>query len=228
MELKENERIDDLQYNGLKIIQNKDAFCFGIDAVLLANFAKNIKDNATVVDLCSGTGIIAILIEAKTKCSKIYAVEIQKEMSEMARRSVEFNNQQNKIEVLNNDLKDIDKILGKASVDAITVNPPYKKKGSGIINEIDTKTIARHEIFCTLEDIIEVADKVLKIGGSLYMIHRMERLVDVLSTMRNNRIEPKRIKFIHPSVDKAPNLFLIEGIKHGKAFLKVEKSEYVW
>ena len=228
MELKENERIDDLQYNGLKIIQNKDAFCFGIDAVLLANFAKNIKDNTTVVDLCSGTGVVAILIEAKTKCSKIYAIEIQKEMAEMANRSIFLNNQQNKIEVVNIDLKDLDKKIGKACVDAITVNPPYKKKGSGIINELDTKTIARHEIFCTLEDIIEMADKVLKIGGSFYMIHRMERLVDVLTAMRNKRIEPKRIQFIHPSADKAPNLFLVEGIKHGRAFLKVEKPEYVW
>lgn len=228
MELKENERIDDLQFKGLKIIQNKDAFCFGIDAVLLANFAKTVKDNSTVIDFCSGTGIVAILLEGKAKCKKIYAVEIQKEMAEMASRSVNMNNQQDKIEVLNIDLKETSKVLGKVCVDAITVNPPYKKKGSGIINELDTKTISRHEVLCTLEDIIDEAEKILKIGGSLFMIHRMERLVDVLSVMRNKKIEPKRIQFVHPSANKAPNLFLIEGVKHGKTFLKVENPIYVY
>lgn len=228
MELKKNERIDDLQYQGLKIIQNEKGFCFGIDAVLLSDFAKNIKEDSVVIDLCSGTGIIAILLEAKTKAKKIYAVEIQKEMAEMSSRSVILNHQQEKIEVINEDLKKINTIFGKATIDAITVNPPYKKAGSGIINELDTKTISRHEVLCTLEDIIQVASIVLKTSGSIYMVHRTERLVDVISIMRKYKIEPKRIRLIHPSVQKAPNLFLIQGIKNAKPFLKVEEPLYVY
>ncbi|MBQ9314707.1 MAG: tRNA1(Val) (adenine(37)-N6)-methyltransferase [Clostridia bacterium] len=228
MKLKKDERVDDLQFKDLKIIQNKNAFCFGIDAVLLSDFAKNVKNNSTVVDLCSGTGIVAILLEGKTKIKKIYAVEIQQEMAEMASRSVLLNHQEEKIEVINEDLKRIDTILKKDSVDAITVNPPYKKAGSGIINETDTKSISRHEVLCTLEDIIKVSARLLKTSGSIYMVHRTERLVDVLSEMRSEKIEPKRIRFIHPSYGKAPNLFLVEGIKHAKPFLKIEEPIYVY
>lgn len=228
MELKENERIDDLQYKNLKIIQNKKAFCFGIDAVLLSDFAKKIKDDSIVLDLCSGTGIVAILMEAKTNAKKIYGIEIQNDIAEMAKRSVLLNNQEEKVEILNEDLKNIDKIFKKESVDAITVNPPYKKAGSGIINELDTKTISRHEIFCTLEDILEKSSKVLKTGGSFFMVHRTERLVDILSIMRLKKVEPKRIRFVHPSFGKAPNLVLVEGIKGGKPFLKVDDPIYVY
>lgn len=228
MELYENERIDDLQINGLKIIQNTKAFCFGIDAVLLSDFAKDIKDNSTVVDLCSGTGIVAILLQAKTKAKKIYAVEIQKEIAEMAKRSVELNNQQDVIEILNEDLKKLDNVLPKASIDVVTVNPPYKKSGSGIINDMDTKAISRHEVSCTLEDVIQTSAKILKVGGTFYMIHRTERLVDVLYKMRLEKLEPKKIKFIHPTYDKAPNLFLVEGVKGGKSFLKVDSPIYVY
>lgn len=228
MELKENERIDDLQFKGLKIIQNEKAFCFGIDAVLLSDFAKGIKKDSTVVDLCSGTGIIAILIEAKTDAKKIFAVEIQNEMAEMTRRSVIMNHQQDKIEVLNEDLNNLHNVLGKASIDAITVNPPYKKSGCGVINDLDSKTISRHEVLCTLEEVIKMSEYLLKPAGSIYMVHQIERLVDVLAVMRKEKLEPKRIRFIHPSVDKAPNLFMVEGVKHGKPFLKVEEPIYVY
>lgn len=228
MELKENERIDDLQFKNLKIIQNEKAFCFGIDAVLLSDFAKKISKKSTVVDFCTGTGIIAILLAGKTECQKIYAVEVQKEMAEMAKRSVEMNNQENVIEIINDDLNNIENYIKPASVEAVTVNPPYKKKGSGVINELDTKTIARHEILCSLEDIIKKSSKILKFGGSLFMVHRVERLVDVLTAMRVCKIEPKRIKFIHPTANKAPNLFLVEGVKGGKPFLKVEEPLYVY
>lgn len=228
MELKENERIDDLQLNGLKIIQNKKFFCFGIDAVLLSHFAKDIKDNAKVVDLCTGNGIVAILLEAKTKAKKIYGIEIQSEVADMAKRSIMMNGQAERIEIINTDLKRLDELFEKESVDAITVNPPYKKSGSGIINEFDTKTISRHEVLCTLEDIIEKSRKVLKTGGAFYMINRVERLVDCLSVMREYKLEPKRIRFIHPSSDKAPNLFMVEGRKGGKPFLKIEDPIYVY
>ena len=168
------------------------------------------------------------MLAEKIKAKKIYAIEIQKEIAEMAKRSVLMNNQQDKIEVINEDIMNIDKIIKPSTVDAITVNPPYQKKGSGIINELDTKTISRHEVLCSLEDIIDKSVKLLKTGGLFYMIHKTERLVDILSIMRYKKIEPKRIKFIHPTYDKAPNLVLIEGAKGGKPFLKVDNPLYVY
>ncbi len=228
MELKENERIDDLQFKGLKIIQNKNGFCFGIDAVLLSDFAKGIKPKATVVDFCTGTGIIPILLSGKTAANKIYGIEIQEDVAEMAHRSVEMNELQEKIEIVNRDLNNIKDIICAGSVDAVTVNPPYKKRGSGIINEKDTKTISRHEISCTLEDIIKESARILKSGGSMYMIHKSERLVDALCSMRKEKIEPKRIRFIHPSIGQAPNLVLIEGVRSGGNFLKIENPLYVY
>lgn len=229
MELKNKERIDDLQYKGLKIIQNEDGFCFGIDAVLLSDFAKTMKKTDTVVDFCTGTGIIAILLSGKVeKIKKIYAVEIQEEVANMAKRSVELNNLEEKIEIINRDLNDIDDILKAGTIDAITVNPPYKAANSGIINEEDTLTIARHEISCTLEDIIKKSAKLLKSGGNFYMIHRPERLVDIMYNMRKYKIEPKRIRFVHPNVNAVSNLVLIEGSRAGRAFLKFEKPLYVY
>lgn len=228
MELKNNERIDDLQYKGLKIIQNEKDFCFGIDAVLLSDFAKGIKDGSNVVDLCTGNGIIAILLSGKTNAKEIVGVEIQEHVAEMANRSVEMNNIQDRVKIINEDLTKLKEKIKAGTVDAITVNPPYKAKNSGLINERDTKTIARHEISCTLEDIIIEASRELKSSGNLYMIHKTERLVDILSLMRKHNIEPKRIRFIHPNVNEAPNLVLVEGLRSGKAFLKVEKPLYVY
>ena len=228
MELKNNERIDDLQYKGLKIIQNEKDFCFGIDAVLLSDFAKGIKDGSNVVDLCTGNGIIAILLSGKTNAKEIVGVEIQEHVAEMANRSVEMNNIQDRVKIINEDLTKLKEKIKAGTVDAITVNPPYKAKNSGLINERDTKTIARHEISCTLEDIIIEAARELKSSGNLYMIHKTERLVDILSLMRKHNIEPKRIRFIHPNVNEAPNLVLVEGLRCGKAFLKVEKPLYVY
>lgn len=228
MELKENERIDDLQYKGLKIIQNTKGFCFGIDAVLLSDFARNIRKNSIVLDLCSGTGIVAILLEAKTEVKKIYAVEIQDEIADMSKRSIDLNKQSEKIEVINDNLKNIDKYFAKESIDVVTVNPPYKKAGSGVINELDTKTISRHEVLCTLDDIINKSQVVLKTGGSFFMVHRVERLVDIFYLMRKRNIEPKRVRFVHPEEGKAPNLVLVQGVKGGKSFLKVEDPIYVY
>ncbi len=228
MVIRENERIDDLQYKELKIIQNKDGFCFGIDAVLLANFAKNMKRKNLVVDLCTGTGIVAILLSGKTDAKKIIGVEIQKESAEMAKRSVELNSIQDRVEIINEDLKKLKPIIEAGSVDAVTVNPPYMKAGSAIVNDENKMSIARHEVCCTLEDVIKESARMLKTNGEFFMVHKPERLVDIFCTMRKYKIEPKRIRFVHPSADKPANIVLIEGSRDGKEFLKFEKPLYVY
>ena len=228
MKIKENERIDDLQFKGLKVIQNKKEFCFGIDAVLLANFAKNIKKNSYIVDLCTGTGVVAILLSGKSQVAKIDAVEIQKYIAEMASRSISLNSLDNKINIINCDLKELKTVIPSATVDVVTVNPPYKPKNSGLVNESNSKTIARHEILCTLDDIVKEAARLLKFGGSLFMVHRTERVVDVCASMREFGVEPKRIKFIHSDHNSAPNLFLIEGVRGAKPFLIFEKPLFVY
>ena len=227
MELKENERIDDLQYKDLKIIQNKTGFCFGIDAVLLANFAKNMKKKDVVVDLCTGNGVIAILLAGKTDAKKIYAVEIQEEVAEMAKRSIELNNMKDRVEILNKNLTDLKEEIPSATVDAITVNPPYMKAGSGIVNEGNSLTIARHEISCTLEDVIRESARMLKFNGEFFMVHKPERLVESFCLMRKYKIEPKRIQFVSSSPQKAAKLILIEGIYGANPSLKFENPVYV-
>ena len=222
MNLNENERIDDLQYKGLKLIQNTKGFCFGIDAVLLANFAKNMKKCETVVDLCTGNGVVAILLSGKTSASKIYGVEIQEDVANLAKRSVEFNKLDGRVEILNKNLKDLKDSIPSATVDSVTVNPPYMKAGSGVINDENTLMIARHEISCTLEDVVKEAARLLKFNGEFFMIHKPERLVEIFCVMRKYKIEPKRIKLVQPSANKPANLVLIEGSKNAGEFLKVE------
>ena len=182
----------------------------------------------TVVDLCTGTGIVAILLSGKTNAKKIVGVEIQEESSEMARRSVEMNSLQDRVEILNEDLKKLKNIIGAGSVDTVTVNPPYMKAGSAIINEVNSLTIARHEVCCTLEDVIKEAARMLKTNGEFFMVHKPERLVDIFCIMRKYKIEPKRIRFVHPSAEKPSNIVLIEGSRDGKEFLKFEKPLYVY
>ena len=228
MELKENERIDDLELNDLKIIQNKNGFCFSMDSVLLSDFAKNIKPNSKVIDLGTGTGILPILISAKTKSCKIVGIEIQKEVADMASRSILLNNLQDKIEIVCEDIKNLKNIYETNSFDAIVTNPPYKIKGSGGINELQTKLISRHEIAANLEDFISISSYLLKDQCSIYMVHRPERLVDILSIFRKYKLEPKELKFVHPSSDKAPNLVLIKATKNAKPFLKVDKPLYIY
>ena len=229
MELKNGERIDDLQLNGLKIIQNEKGFCFGIDAVLLSDFAKNMKKADKIIDLCSGNGVVALLLTEKIKnFKKIYEVEVQEEVAEMAKRSIELNELEEKITIINKNLKDLKEEFESGTIDAITVNPPYKAKGSGIINEENALTIARHEVLCTIEDIIKESARLLKSGGNFYMVHRPERLVDIFYYMRKYKIEPKRIRFVQPNKDSAPNLVLIEGSRSGRAFLKFENPLCVY
>ncbi|MEA4825386.1 tRNA1(Val) (adenine(37)-N6)-methyltransferase [Clostridium sp. JNZ J1-5] len=225
--VREDETLDDLQLNGLHVIQKRDGFRFGVDAVLLANFAEIKKDNR-VVDLCSGTGIIPFIIAGKTKASNITGIEIQNEMVEMANRSIRFNNLENRVNFINGDLKDIDLLKSIPKADVVTVNPPYKLCNSGIINPNDKIAIARHEIACNLEDVIIACKTLLKDNKRMYMIHRPDRLADIIMLMRKHKIEPKRIQMIHPNTKKAPNIVLVEGQRDGGAFLKWEPPIYVY
>ena len=228
MKLKENERIDDLEFNDLKIIQNKDGFCFGIDSVLLSDFAKNIRHNSKVIDLGTGTGIINILLSGKTKASELVGVEIQDEVAEMAGRSIEFNNLQDKIKIINENILNLNKISKEKSFDVVVKNPPYKKANTGLINEENKKIISRHEITASLEDFIHIASYLLKDYGEFYMVHRPDRLVDIFEAMRKEKIEPKLIKFVYPNKNKKTNLVLIRGVNNGNPFLEFENNLYVY
>lgn len=228
MELKENERIDDLELNNLKIIQNKNGFCFGMDSVLLSDFAKNIKPNTKVIDLGTGTGILPILLSAKTKASKIVGIEIQEDVANMANRSVELNNLQNRLEIICENIKNLKNVYETNSFDAIVTNPPYKTKGTGGINELKSKLISRHEITADLEDFISISSYLLKDQSNIYMVHRPERLVDILSIFRKYKLEPKELKLVQPNCGKAPNLVLIKATKNAKPFLKIDNPLYIY
>lgn len=228
MKLNENERIDDLQYKGLKLIQNKDGFCFGVDSVLLSDFAKTIKKNSTVVDIGTGTGIIGLLLCKKTQLKKIYGVEIQKDVAEMAKRSIQLNHLEDKFEIINCDINNIFEFLSPNSIDCIVTNPPYKKVGTGVKNEDEKQMISRHEVKCTLEDIIEKGAKLLKDRGEFYMVHRAERLVDIMCILREYRLEPKNVRFVHSRANKKPNLILVKAIKYANPFLKIDKPLVIY
>lgn len=228
MNLKENERIDDLEFEDLKIIQNTKGFCFGIDSVLLSDFAKNIKKNSTIVDLGTGTGIISILLSKKTEAKKIYGIELQKEVCDMASRSVLLNNLQDKIEIINKNIKNISDTLGINVCDVVITNPPYKKYGTGLLNEDDSKIISRHEKECTLEDVIKQSFKILKDKGLFYMVHRPDRLVDIIYLMRKYKIEPKEIRIVYSNIKSKAVLVLIKGIKNAGEELKVLSPLYIY
>lgn len=228
MDLKEEERIDDLEFKGLKIIQDKSGFCFGIDSVLLSDFAKDIKKEANVIDLGTGTGIINILMSGKTEAKKFVGVEIQEDVADMARRSVELNQLDGKIEIINENILNLKNIYSKGSFDVVVTNPPYKKINTGIVNVEDKKTISRHEITASLEDFIDIASYLLNDFGEFYMIHKPERLVDIFTAMRLKNIEPKKIRFVYPNKNKKANLVLIKGKKSGKPFLEFDDNLYVY
>jgi tRNA1Val (adenine37-N6)-methyltransferase len=225
--VKEDETLDDLQLNGIHIIQKKEAFRFGVDAVLLANFAR-VRRGIRVIDLCTGTGIIPFVIAGKTEAASITGIEIQEEMVEMAHRSITFNKLEDRVDFIHGDLKDIELLKSISKADVVTVNPPYKLQSSGILNPDDKFAIARHEVCCTLEDVIVAARILLKDNGRLFMVHRPERLADILCLMRKHRIEPKTIRMVHPNTKKAPNIVLVEGQRDGGAFLKWEPPLYVY
>ena len=228
MILDENERIDDLVIKNLKIIQNKECFCFGIDSVLLSDFAKNIKKDSLVLDLGTGTGIIPILLCGKTDLKKVIGVEIQEEVYNMAKKSIKLNNLENKFEIINENILNLEKIYKENTFDVITTNPPYKKIDTGILNENKKKIVSRHEITASLEDFLKVSKRLLKDKGELYMVHRPERLVDIIYNMRKYKIEPKTIRFVFSNKNKEPKLVLIKGIKNAKPFLKIEKNLYIY
>ena len=228
IKLKENERIDDLEFKNLKIIQNKDGFCFGIDSVLLSDFAKDMRYYSKVIDLGTGTGIINILLSGKTNAKEFVGVDIQEEVAEMAERSVKLNNLENKIKIINENILNLKNIFKPKSFDTVVTNPPYKKINTGLINEENKKQISRHEITASLEDFIHISAYLLKDYGEFYMVHRPERLVDIFCAMRKEKIEPKLIKFVYPNKNKKANLVLIKGIKNGKPFLQYENNLYVY
>lgn len=228
VEIKENERIDDLEYKGLKIIQNREGFCFGIDAVLLSDFANDIRNKSIVLDLGTGTGILSILLSAKTKLEKIYGIEIQQEVANMARRSVELNKLENKIDIINKDIKELEEIFEKNSFDAIVTNPPYKKINTGKTNEKENKFIARHEVTANLEDFIKISFDLLKDKGTFYMVHRSERLAEIIYMLKKYKLEPKRIRLVHSNYKKEPKLVLIKAVKNAKEFLKIDKPLFIY
>ena len=227
IEIKPGERLDELQRNGYRIIQDPGRFCFGMDAVLLAGFAK-VKPGERVVDLGTGTGIIPILLEARSKGASFTGLEIQPESADMARRSVALNGLQDRIDIVEGDIKDASKIFGASSFHVVTTNPPYMTAQHGLTNLYEAKTIARHEVLCNLEDIIRESARLLMPGGRFYMVHRPFRLAEIISLMVQYRMEPKRMRLVYPYVDREPNMVLIEGLRGGKSRMTVEKPLIVY
>lgn len=226
--LKENERIDDLEYKGLKIIQNTEGFCFGIDSILLSNFANEIKKGSKIIDLGTGTGIIGILLCAKIQNAKVVGVEIQEEVYEMAKRSIKLNKLEERFTLINTNIKELEGKEEMGTYDAVVTNPPYKKENTGLQNENQKKLISRHEITAKLEDFIRISSKLLKDKKDFYMVHRPDRLVDIIELLRKYKLEPKKMQFVYPKQEKEPNLILIKATKNAKPFLKVEKPLYVY
>lgn len=223
----EDERIDDLQRNGYRIIQKKKGFCFGMDAVLLSGFAQ-VKDGEVAVDLGTGTGIIPILLEAKTKGKHFTGLEIQKEVAEMAERSVRLNHLEDRVDIVRGDIKEASRLFGKASFDVVTSNPPYMNDNHGLKNPDLPKAIARHEVFCTLDDVCREASLLLRSGGRFYMVHRPHRLAEIITALKTYRLEPKRMKLVHPFADKDANMVLIETVRGGRSMMKVEAPVIVY
>lgn len=222
-----DEGIDDLQLKGLKLIQKQQGFRFGVDAVLLSDFA-NIKNKHRVVDLCTGTGIIPFLAYGKYNPKEVIGLEIQDDMVEMANRSSELNDITDIVKFVHGDLKDKKLIESLGKFDVVTVNPPYKLNNAGIVNPNDKLAIARHEVMCTLEDVIIASRRLLKDNGRMFIVHRPERLADIFGLMRKYKIEPKRVRMVQPNTKKAPNIVLVEGQRDGGAFLKWEETLYVY
>lgn len=227
MECRDDERIDDLQRNGYRIIQKKKGFCFGMDAVLLSGFAR-VREGERAVDLGTGTGIIPILLKAKTEGDHFIGLEIQEEVAEMAARSVLLNHLEDKVEIVRGDIREAGQLFGRASFDVVTSNPPYMNDQHGLKNPDMLKAISRHEVLCTLDDVCREAAALLKPGGRFYMVHRPHRLAEIISSLKEYKLEPKRMKLVHPFIDKEANMVLIEAVRGGKSMMKVEAPVIVY
>lgn len=227
IDLKEHERLDDLQRNGYRIIQRTDGFCFGMDAVLLSGFA-SVRTGERVLDLGTGTGIIPLLLEAKYEGEYYTGLEIQEDIADMARRSVLCNSLEKKINIVTGDIKEASRLFGAASFDVVTSNPPYMNDDHGLKNPDLGKAISRHEVLCTLDDVVREASKVLKPGGRFYMVHRPRRLIEIVTVLTRYKLEPKRMKLVHPFVNKEANMVLIEAVRGGKSMIKVEAPIIVY
>ena len=225
--LKEKERVDELQRNGYCIIQDPGRFCFGMDAVLLTGFAHARKED-TLLDLGTGTGIIPLLMEAKYHCVQLTGLEIQPESADMAERSVALNGLEDKIHIVTGDIKEADRIFKSASFDCITCNPPYMIEQHGLANPDESKAIARHEVLCTLEDVVRQTAKLLKPGGHFFLVHRPFRLAEIMVELTKYGLEPKRMQLVYPFVDKEPNMVLLEAVRGGKSRMTVEKPLIVY
>ena len=223
----EGERIDELHRNGYRIIQKKDGFCFGMDAVLLSGFAA-VKEGERALDLGWGTGIIPLLLEAKTRGRHFTGLEIQREMADMAARSVRLNRLEDKIDIIEGDIKEAGRIFGGASFDVVTANPPYMNDSHGLKNPDLPRAIARHEVLCTLQDVVREAAKVLRPGGRFYLVHRPRRLIEIITELAGYGLEPKRLKFVHPFADREAKMVLIEAARGGRSFVRVEKPLIVF
>lgn len=218
--LNANERIDDLNIKGYRIIQSPDLFCFGMDAVLLSGFTK-VKPGQRVLDMGTGTGVIPILLEAKTKGREFIGLEIQELSYDMAVRSVALNGLEEKVHIVKGDIKNASEIFGKAGFDVVTCNPPYMNDMHGLKNPDLPKAIARHEVLCTLEDVCRQASELLRVGGSFHMVHKPFRLAEIFTRLQQYGLEPKRMRLVHPYIDKEPNMVLIEAVKGGKSMIKI-------
>ena len=224
--VKAGERVDDLQ-NGFYVIQNQDKFCFGMDAVLLSGFAR-IRKGDHVLDMGTGTGIIPILLKSKTKGEHFTGLEIQEECADMATRSVQYNGLESAVDIVCGDIKEAAGIFGAASFDVVTSNPPYMIGAHGLQNPYMAKAIARHEVLCTLEDVVSQASKVLKDRGRFFMVHRPFRLAEIFSVLTRYKLEPKRMQLVYPYIDREPNMVLIEALKGGNSRITVEKPLIVY
>ena len=227
IELKSDERLDDLQRNGYQIIQKKNGFCFGMDAVLLSGFAR-VKQGEKAIDLGTGTGIIPILLEAKYEGEHYTGLEIQDEMADMAARSVALNHLEEKVSIVKGDIKEASRLFGAASFDVVTSNPPYMNDAHGLKNPDLPKAISRHEVLCTLDDVTREAARLLRPGGRFYMVHRPHRVIEIITALTKYKLEPKRMKMVHPFVEKDANMVLIEAVRGGKSMIKVEAPIVVY
>lgn len=221
MTIHPHERLDDLHRGGYHIIQDPKRFCFGVDAVILSGFAR-VKRGEDVLDLGTGTGVIPVLLAAKTEGRHFTGLEIQPESVEMAARSVRLNELEERVRIVEGDIKDAAGLFGGSSFDVVVSNPPYMNNGGGLVNPSEAKAIARHEILCTLEDVAAAAGKLLRPKGRFYMIHRPHRLTDILTLLRQYGLEPKRLRFVHPYVEKPPTMVLVEAGRGGRPMVKVD------